>query len=174
MLDATGHRALYSVLKAAASVLEATPATRAAPVVGQHGVGPASSQMPIAAIESLRSCMVDLVSLLLDDLRSCIQDAGRASSTSGQRLLDGAASLYEATFHDIALFLLHAGGRADDVQRIAEDHVHFQTLFEVVRHIENTRGRDPAQVLMQSYLDTDRIRCDERGDLSFPQFVYHR
>lgn len=175
MLEASGHRAVYKILKHAVSVVQSMPRE------GQRGMQAARS---LAMLEDLRKETARLVSLLLEDIRLSLRGvaeqgpetaaAAAAVAGAGQgHLSDGAGSLYTDTFIHIVIALLELG-LAEEVQEIAEDHVHFETLFMVCRYMESTRGAAPAQQLMQSYLGNDRIRCDGRGKANFPHYVYRQ
>ncbi len=170
MLEPSGHRALYKILKHTISVIQSTPREAVRGIQTAHALD---------MLEGLRKQSARLATLLLEDIRLSLRGAEQgpaegaiaAAVTDQGQLSNGASSLYTDTFIHIVLALLELG-LAEEVQKIAEDHVHFETLFMVCRHMESTRGAEPAQQLMQSYLANGRIRCDEYGRANFPHYVY--
>ena len=152
---------MYKLLKHTVSVIRSAPNNTASNIQGTRSA---------VIIDDLKSITSRLVVLLLGDIRASLQ---RPRNDDTRRAQDGVNSLYSDTFTHIVLALLEIG-LIDDVKQIAEDHIHFETLFMVCRHMEGARGVAPAQQLMQSYLGSDRIRCDERGRYSFPNYVYQQ
>ena len=159
MLEASEQQALHKLLKHAVGMVQSAP---------DNAVGSVQATQAVKIMDDLKRGASRLVALLLGDIRASLLET---KGDHTQQMLDGVNSLYSDTFSHIVLALLEVG-MIDDVKHIAEDHVHFETLFMVCRQTEITRGAAPAQQLMQSYLGTDRIRRDERERRNFPHYVY--